>query len=156
MITSVAALHHMDARAALGRMSQLLAPGGRLAIVGLARSRLPADLPWEAAAVIAHRGYHLTRTYREQSAPVVWPLPHTYTQMHALALADAASRPVPSPPAVALLPDLDQAVTSKQQFEQQTPLYDLGRHHTSRSASSQLAPELGRIRTVSTATGSGS
>jgi SAM-dependent methyltransferase len=48
MITSVAALHHMDARAALDRMSQLLAPGGRLAIVGLARSRLPADLPWEA------------------------------------------------------------------------------------------------------------
>jgi hypothetical protein len=85
MITSVAALHHMDARAALNRMSQLLAPGGRLAIVGLARSRLPADLPWEAAAVIAHRGYQLTRTYREQSAPVVWPPPHTYAQMHALA-----------------------------------------------------------------------
>jgi hypothetical protein len=41
MITSVAALHHMDARAALDRMSQLLAPGGRLAIVGLARTVTP-------------------------------------------------------------------------------------------------------------------
>jgi SAM-dependent methyltransferase len=85
MITSVAALHHMDARAALNRMSQLLAPGGTLAIVGLARSRLPADLPWEAAAVVAHRGYRLTRTYWEQPSPIVWPPPHTYAEMHDLA-----------------------------------------------------------------------
>lgn len=85
MITSVAALHHMDARAALDRMSQLLAPGGRLAIVGLARSRLPADLPWEASAVIAHWGYKLARTYWEQPSPVVWPPPHTYAEIHALA-----------------------------------------------------------------------
>jgi 2-polyprenyl-3-methyl-5-hydroxy-6-metoxy-1,4-benzoquinol methylase len=85
MITSVAALHHMDARAALERMRQLLAPGGTLAIIGLARSRLPADLPWEAAAVIAHRGYKLTRTYWEQPSPVVWPPPHTYADVHALA-----------------------------------------------------------------------
>lgn len=85
MITSVAALHHMDARAALNRMSQLLAPGGRLAIVGLARSRLPADLPWEVAAVIAHRACKLTRVYWEQPSPVVWPPPHTYAEMHALA-----------------------------------------------------------------------
>jgi len=85
MITSVAALHHMDARAALDRMSQLLAPGGTLAIVGLARSRLPADLPWEAAAVIAHRGYKLTRIYWEQPSPVVWPPPHSYAEVQALA-----------------------------------------------------------------------
>jgi SAM-dependent methyltransferase len=85
MITSVAALHHMEARAALDRMSQLLAPGGRLAIVGLARSRLPADLPWEAAAVIAHRGYMLARTYWEHPSPVVWPPPHNYAEMNALA-----------------------------------------------------------------------
>jgi SAM-dependent methyltransferase len=70
MITSVAALHHMDARATLDRMSQLLAPGGRLAIVGLARSRLPADLPWEAGAVIAHWRYKLARTYWEQPSPL--------------------------------------------------------------------------------------
>ena len=85
MITSVAALHHMDARAALEQMSQLLAPGGTLAIVGLARSRLPADLPWEAAAVIAHQGHTLTRTYWEQSSPTVWPPPQTYAEMRALA-----------------------------------------------------------------------
>jgi 2-polyprenyl-3-methyl-5-hydroxy-6-metoxy-1,4-benzoquinol methylase len=85
MITSVAVLHHMDNRAAFDRMSQLLAPGGTLVIVGLARSRLPAHLPWEAAAIIAHRGYKLTRTYWEQPSPTVWPPPHTYAEVHALA-----------------------------------------------------------------------
>jgi 2-polyprenyl-3-methyl-5-hydroxy-6-metoxy-1,4-benzoquinol methylase len=85
MITSVAALHHMDAHTALGRMDQLLVPGGTLAVVGLARSRLPADLPYEAAAVIANLGYRLTRTYWEQPSPTVWPPPHTYVGMQALA-----------------------------------------------------------------------
>jgi 2-polyprenyl-3-methyl-5-hydroxy-6-metoxy-1,4-benzoquinol methylase len=85
MITSVAALHHMDARAALGRMSQLLMPGGVLAVVGLARSRRPADLPWETAAIIANLGYRMTRSYWEQPSPTVWPPPHTYAGIHALA-----------------------------------------------------------------------
>ena len=85
MITSVAALHHMDARAAFGRMSQLLVPGGTLAIVGLARSRLPADLPWEVAAAITNLSYRLTRTCWEQPSPTVWPPPHTYAEMDALA-----------------------------------------------------------------------
>lgn len=95
MITSVAVLHHVDAHDALGQMSQLLAAGGVLAIVGLARSRLPADLPWEAAAAIAHRGYRLTRDYWEHPSPVVWP-PHTYAEVrelagHALPACDTSS-----------------------------------------------------------------
>src|SRR5258706_9329043 len=85
MITSVAVLHHMDAHAALDQMSQLLTAGGVLAIVGLARSRLPADLPWEAAAAIAHRGYKLTRTYWEQPSPVLLPPPHNYAEVRDLA-----------------------------------------------------------------------
>jgi len=85
MITSVAALHHMDARTAFDRMSRLLQPGGTLAIVGLARSRLPADLPWEAAAAAANLGYRLTRTYWEQPSPVVWPPPLSYAETRALA-----------------------------------------------------------------------
>ena len=48
-IASIAALHHMDAGAALERMRELLAPGGTLAIVGLARPRYPADLPFAVA-----------------------------------------------------------------------------------------------------------
>lgn len=87
MITCVAALHHMDAAAALSWMSQLLVPGGTLAIVGLARSKLPADLHCEAAAVIAHLGYRLTKSkiHWEQPSPTVWPPPHSYRQIRALA-----------------------------------------------------------------------
>jgi len=84
-ITSVAALHHMDPAAALEKMRVLLQPGGILAIVGLARSRLPADLPWEAAAVITNLGYRLTRTYWQQPSPTVWPPPHTYAAIRQLA-----------------------------------------------------------------------
>jgi 2-polyprenyl-3-methyl-5-hydroxy-6-metoxy-1,4-benzoquinol methylase len=85
MVTSVAALHHMDARRALGRMDELLLPGGTLAIVGLAKSRLPMDLPWEVAAVVANLGCRLTKSYREQPSPTVWPPPHAYAGMHVLA-----------------------------------------------------------------------
>ncbi len=83
-ITCVAALHHMDAAAALARMSYLLAPGGSLVIVGLARSRLP-DLPWDAAAVIVNLGHRVTKGYWQQPSPTVWPPPHTYRQIRALA-----------------------------------------------------------------------
>jgi SAM-dependent methyltransferase len=84
-LRSLAALHHMDPATALEKMSRLLRPGGRLAIVGLARRQLPADLPWEAAAVIAGTGCRLTRTYWEQPAPTVWP-PHTYSAIRRLAV----------------------------------------------------------------------
>jgi SAM-dependent methyltransferase len=84
LIACVAALHHMDAAAALARMGQLLVPGGTLVIVGLARSRLP-DLPWEAAAVIANLGHRATKGYWQHPSPIVWPPPHTYRQIRALA-----------------------------------------------------------------------
>jgi len=84
MITSVAAVRHMDARAAFDRMSQLLIPGGTLAIVGLARSTLPADLPWDAAAVVADLGCRLTRTRWEQPSPTGWAPPRSYAEMRAL------------------------------------------------------------------------
>ena len=52
LITCVAALHHMDAAQGLTRMRDLLRPGGTLALVGLARSRYPADLLRGAPAVL--------------------------------------------------------------------------------------------------------
>jgi 2-polyprenyl-3-methyl-5-hydroxy-6-metoxy-1,4-benzoquinol methylase len=54
-IVSVAALHHMNPITALARMRDLLRPGGTLAVIGLARSQLPTDLPVELAAAIATR-----------------------------------------------------------------------------------------------------
>ena len=83
-ITCVAALHHMDELAALRRMADLLRPGGVLAVIGLARSRLPADLPWELAGAVATRAHKLTKTYWETPAPKIWPPPHSYRQIEQL------------------------------------------------------------------------
>jgi ubiquinone/menaquinone biosynthesis C-methylase UbiE len=84
LITCVAALHQMAAAAALARMSHLLAPGGSLVVVGVARSRLP-DAAWEVAAVIANLGQRMTKSYWQHPSPTVWPPPHTYRQVRALA-----------------------------------------------------------------------
>lgn len=84
VIASVATLHHMDATTALSRMRDLLRPGGTLVVVGLARSRLPADLPIELAAVVATRVHMLTKDYWQHPSPVVWPPPVTYRDMRHL------------------------------------------------------------------------
>lgn len=85
LVASVAALHHMDARLALRGMRDLLRPGGRLAVVGLARASYPADLPRDAAAVVVHRLHKATKGYWEISSPTVWPPPETYAGMRNLA-----------------------------------------------------------------------
>ena len=84
-IASIAVLHHMDAAAALERMRELLAPRGRLTIVGLARQRHPADLPFAVAGAVAHRVHRLRRTYWEDAAPRLWPPPDTFGETHRLA-----------------------------------------------------------------------
>jgi 2-polyprenyl-3-methyl-5-hydroxy-6-metoxy-1,4-benzoquinol methylase len=77
-VVSIAALHHMDMGVALGRMRQVLRPGGTLAVVGLARSRYPVDLPLDIAAALGARIHKLTKTYWDHSAPTVWPPPETF------------------------------------------------------------------------------
>ena len=84
MVTCVAALHHMDPAAALAAMSRLLVPGGVLVVVGLARSRLP-DWPRDATAVAVNLGYRMVKDYWEQPSPAVWPPPHSYREIRALA-----------------------------------------------------------------------
>jgi SAM-dependent methyltransferase len=97
LVTSIASLHHMDAWAALQRMSDLLRPGGVLAVVGLARASSPAEL---AAIIPASAGTQLHRAAaavrRRRAArrpatayqpPVVWPPPLTYRDMRRLATA---------------------------------------------------------------------
>jgi 2-polyprenyl-3-methyl-5-hydroxy-6-metoxy-1,4-benzoquinol methylase len=84
-IVSVATLHHMDTTTALARMRDLLKPGGTLAVVGLARTRIPLDLPIELAAVIAHRFHLLTKSLWEHPSPTLWPPPHTYPEIRRIA-----------------------------------------------------------------------
>jgi 2-polyprenyl-3-methyl-5-hydroxy-6-metoxy-1,4-benzoquinol methylase len=87
LVVSVASLHHMDAAAALDRMRRLLRPGGTLVVVGLARSRYPAELPRDAAAVLVNLLHKATKGYWESSAPTVWPPPESYAGMRRLAEA---------------------------------------------------------------------
>lgn len=84
-VVSVVALHHMDMAAALARMRELVRPGGRIAVVGVARSRYPADLGFDLAGAIATRLHKLTKTFRETSAPKVWPPPLSFSETRRLA-----------------------------------------------------------------------
>ena len=84
-VVSVGALHHMDAVAALQRMRELLRPGGTLAILGLARSRYPADLPRDVAAVIVNQAYRLANNRWESPAPTVCPPTHSFREIRFLA-----------------------------------------------------------------------
>jgi SAM-dependent methyltransferase len=84
-ICSVAALHHMDAAAALERMADLLRPGGRLVIVGLARIGNPRDVPLALGGMVAHRILARRHGHTEVTAPTVWPPPVTYGGMRRIA-----------------------------------------------------------------------
>ena len=90
VVTAVASLHHGDEAAGLRRMAELLRPGGRLVVVGLARETA-GGLPFAAAIVVAHQWHHRwrhrarARSWSESTAPVVWPPPHTYPELRRLA-----------------------------------------------------------------------
>ena len=84
LVSAVASLHHMDARDGLRRLRGLVAPGGVLIVVGLARPDLPRDLPIEAAAQIAGLVRRRPAT-PDGAAPTIWPPPERYSTMRRLA-----------------------------------------------------------------------
>jgi len=51
-ITMIAVLHHMPLEAALRHASELLEPGGRLLVVGLARAESLADFAWDLLSAL--------------------------------------------------------------------------------------------------------
>ena len=119
LVTSVAMVHHMDAELALGRMSELLRPGGVLAVVGLARDSSPADFGRAVPAIAGTQLHRLadTRRWRRteqqaaRAAPATAGLAAT-AQLPADAAAGrtaAARRPLPPPPLPALLTGVDEA-----------------------------------------------
>ncbi|HEX5852633.1 MAG TPA: class I SAM-dependent methyltransferase [Solirubrobacteraceae bacterium] len=83
-IASIAALHHMDEELALRRMSNLLKPGGTLAIIGLGKSRYPADLPRDAFSVVFDGAHRLGTGYKESMAPQLSPV-HSYDELRRMA-----------------------------------------------------------------------
>jgi SAM-dependent methyltransferase len=54
LITMVAVLHHLDLDGTLGQIPRLLAPGGRLLVVGLARADSLADLAFDVVSGAAN------------------------------------------------------------------------------------------------------
>lgn len=87
LVVSVAALHHLDAAPALRRFAELVAPGGRLGVVGIGRDRIPHDLPWMARMTVTTRYEQWIRGRKmwDHSAPIVWPPPDTYAESRASA-----------------------------------------------------------------------
>jgi SAM-dependent methyltransferase len=81
LISAIASLHHMPFEAALTKAETLLRPGGRMVIVGLARSRSPLDFATDGAAVIASRIGRARRGWWNHPAPVMEPA-MSYRDVH--------------------------------------------------------------------------
>ncbi len=90
LVTAVAVVHHLDHGAALARLGSLVRPGGRLLVVGLARSTSPRDYARDVFDAIALRRHTLTKPVWQSCAPRVWPPPLSYAQARS-----ASSRALP-------------------------------------------------------------
>jgi len=88
VVASVATLHHFeDPAGALRRMADLVAPGGALVVIGLARSTPIVDLPWDVLGAVTHRLRSRSRTEWEHTAPTVWPPEQSYAEVRSMARA---------------------------------------------------------------------
>lgn len=68
LITMVAVLHHLSLREALEQIPPLLAPGGRLLVVGLARVDSPADAAVDLVSAVANPVMGLVKHHRAVTA----------------------------------------------------------------------------------------
>lgn len=84
VVSAVAVLHHLDHRDGLHRLASLVAPGGVLLVVGLAKSRTPLEYWRDAADAIGIRRYTFTRRVWETPAPKIWPPPVSYAEARRL------------------------------------------------------------------------
>lgn len=84
-IACVAALHHMDLRAALGRMASLLQRNGTLAVIGLARSSTARDLAFDLAGFAVTRLVRMQRALHDPGAPLADPT-MTYAEIERTAI----------------------------------------------------------------------
>lgn len=84
LVAASAVLHHLDARAGLRRMKQLVRPGGVIAVVGFGRPDGVNDRVLEVAGAATKRLRVLRRHYWEHNAPISWPPPCTTGEMRDL------------------------------------------------------------------------
>lgn len=86
LVSAIATLHHMDARAGLVRLRDLVAPSGVLVVIGLARPDLPKDIPIEVAAQIVGRVRpQPNKSEGTPKPPIIWPPRERYATMRLLA-----------------------------------------------------------------------
>ncbi len=86
VVASVATIHHLpDLRQTFIRLADLTAPGGVLAVVGVAASTRLVDALFDGAGVVQHQWYSRRRSLWEHSAPTVWPPPHSYSDVRRIA-----------------------------------------------------------------------
>ncbi|EFG47173.1 methyltransferase domain protein, partial [Brevibacterium mcbrellneri ATCC 49030] len=58
LVTAVATVHHLpDCEGVLERLRSLVSPGGKLVILGLARSASPVDFVYDVVGAVQHRFY---------------------------------------------------------------------------------------------------
>ncbi|MEU4387224.1 class I SAM-dependent methyltransferase [Promicromonospora sp. NPDC023805] len=69
-ITMIAVLHHMPLEAALRHASELLAPGGRLLVVGLARAESLADFVWDVPSSLLNPQVGMVKHPQPVTKPV--------------------------------------------------------------------------------------
>ena len=84
LVTGIAVLHHLPLAPALTRFRELLAPGGVLVLIGLARDATPADYLMAAAAFPVNRVLGLIKGETDVGAPVREPA-ETLPQIRAAA-----------------------------------------------------------------------
>jgi len=72
LVCSVTAIHHMNVRAALARMATLVAPGGRLIVIGVV-AYTPLTWLLGGLSIPAHRVMARRRGYWQHPAPVADP-----------------------------------------------------------------------------------
>lgn len=80
VVLAVASLHHMDLTEGLSRLKELVAPGGVVLVVGLAKAGL-VDVPREMAASVVDKAHKLFKGYWDHGSPCVWPTPQTYVDV---------------------------------------------------------------------------
>lgn len=79
-VLAVAVVHHLGLRDGLARLASLVAPGGTLGIVGLARTRSGYDLAHDVVGTVGTRILRRRRRYWEIRAPMA-DVPETYTEV---------------------------------------------------------------------------
>lgn len=90
VVTVSATLHHLELEQGLTRLRELVAPGGRLLVVGMAKSSWPQDLPRDVWATFVDKFHRLFRGYWDHGCDCVWPAPHTFRDVE-----EAAARLLP-------------------------------------------------------------